>query len=1121
MLLLGLLFFVPLSARAQQAEESSVLLLNSYHEGLSWTAAITRGVMQQLKESNDNIQLQVEYLDSKRRNETQYLSQVADSYFSFKIRNSRFDLVIVSDNDAFNFALKHRDDLFKGKPIVFCGVNGYTPQMHEGKQDISGIAEVPAVAANLEFIKKIHPETNEIFVIGSTTDATGQRNTALFRRQEKKFHHLKFTYLNDMVLEELIPRLQQLRRGQVVYLSRTLRDHSGRFYNYAEAAHKVRVELQVPLYGSWDFFLGHGILGGKLINGETQGRAATKLALQVLAGQDPDQIPVRSDVGTMYMFDNNELRRFGVDTSLLPQPNKIINQPVSFYTLNRRLVQLTLGFIFLLSLLSLFLIHQVVQRRRSELGLRESEQRFRDIAMHVGDWIWEINTERHCIYTSDNVETVLGYPPDQILGKDFCDLMSQEEGERFRHMLLHHFHCNQPFRDYEAWLNHRDHSPLCLLFSATPILNEGGRICGFRGAAKDITRRKFNEQELQWRRAEFAAIIDAISDAVVYTNPQRQIVLINPAFTRMFGYQPQEVRNRSVACIYAHKEDFIEQGRQRFGPAATKKTDTYEISYISKEGTIIPGETLGAQVRNEAGEILGYLGVIRDVSERKQLEAERALIIEKSPIPIMVVDQEERIFQVNRRFEELIGYAAKDVPTLSSLVAKTCPPGSDPKAKRDSFRATLHDSGAGVQGDRKLLQLLDREQNLRQVEINAVTAGKYQVFSLLDQTEQLALEYQLEQTHKMEALGTMAGGIAHDFNNLLAIIGGNVELLARRYDQPKARENHLGNIRKATERAANLVKQILSFSRQDLHQAVRSNITASLDEALTLLRSTLPTTVEIQSRISDSPLVVMIDTIQLQQVVFNLCSNAVDAMQQKGVLQVALDPFRADQDKPGSGFSRPGRRYARLMISDTGTGMDEKTLKRVFDPFFTTKAAGKGTGMGLSVVHGIVKRHGGEIEVESTLGQGSSFIIYLPLAEGELEAKEPPDLPTGAEAEGHLLLVDDEELLLESTAELLEDCGYQVTSCTSGTEALERFRNNPQQFDLLISDQTMPQLSGAELAREVLSLRPGVPIILCSGYTSQISEEEAAKRGIGAFMTKPVEMPLLLGEIKRLLKPQG
>ncbi len=369
--------------------------------------------------------------------------------------------------------------------------------------------------------------------------------------------------------------------------------------------------------------------------------------------------------------------------------------------------------------------------------------------------------------------------------------------------------------------------------------------------------------------------------------------------------------------------------------------------------------------------------------------------------------------------------------------------------------------------------------------------------------ERKKLEAQLQQTQKMEAIGTLAGGISHDFNNILSAVIGYTELALLDVEKDSLLNKHLQEVLVAGGRAKDLVKQILSFSRQTEYELKPVLVKLIAKEVLKLLRSSLPTTVEIQQNLqSDSP--ILADPTQIHQVLMNLCTNAGHAMAEKGgILKVDLDNVELDSDfTVRHAGTKPGA-YLKLTVSDTGHGMPPNVLKRIFEPFFTTKEKGEGTGMGLSVVHGIIQSFGGTTTVYSEPGKGTAFNVFLPSIEKQagIEVKVESPIPKGTEC---ILFIDDEEPLTDIGKKLLESLGYDVVTRASGIEALELFKSDPERFDVVITDLTMPKLTGDKLAEQLLKIKPDIPIILCTGFSSMTDEDKAKAMGISAFIYKPI-----------------
>ena len=386
----------------------------------------------------------------------------------------------------------------------------------------------------------------------------------------------------------------------------------------------------------------------------------------------------------------------------------------------------------------------------------------------------------------------------------------------------------------------------------------------------------------------------------------------------------------------------------------------------------------------------------------------------------------------------------------------------------------------------------------------------------IDVTQKWQLEKRLAQAQKMEAIGTLAGGIAHDFNNILSAVLGYTELSLIDIPQDAAVRKNLKQVLKAGGRAKELVQQILTYSRQREREMQPVKINLIVNEALKLLRASLPSTIQINNSIK-SNLAVMSDPTNIHQVIMNLCTNAGHAMQENGgLLEVSLTDVDIDADfaKHHPGLN-PGK-FVRLTVGDTGYGMSPEVIERIFDPFFSTKKQGEGIGMGLSVVHGIVKSHGGTLTVDSTPGQGSVFKTFFPAIESEWvpDNKHADLMVTGSE---RILFVDDEAFQADIAEQMLSRLGYRLTTRTSSVEALELFMQSPEKFDLVITDMTMPHMTGDVLARELISIRPDIPIIVCTGYSGRIDTDIANDIGIRELVMKPVVMKEIAQSIRRVL----
>jgi len=593
---------------------------------------------------------------------------------------------------------------------------------------------------------------------------------------------------------------------------------------------------------------------------------------------------------------------------------------------------------------------------------------------------------------------------------------------------------------------------------------------------------------------------------------------VNDIMSEYTGYTREEFLALSPLDILTEASRRILLERMQRAAAGQTVPETAEYCFRTKSGQEKWIE-VNTRLINKEGRPVRASVVAHDITARKQadseLRAERErfrTLAEESPLGLVLLKADGRYDYVNPAFERMFGYTQREVPTGRDWFRLAFP---EPEYRHEAIAAWLNDLAESRPGQARprVYSVVCKDGSQRIVHIRPVslTTGD-QLLIYEDITERVRaeeararLEEQLRQVHKMEAVGTLAGGIAHDFNNILAAILGYTELAASDLPPGHPIGQNLEQVLMACHRAKKLVQQILSFSRPSDQERRPVQLGPVVEEALKLLRATLPTTIEIRSNLAPESGVVKADPTQIHQVLMNLGANAAYAMQDKGgLLEVTLERVHLDSTAAARRAELEPGLYEKLTVRDTGEGMDQEIVDRIFEPFFSTKSPLKGSGMGLAVVHGIVKSHGGSIEVFSRPGQGSTFQIYLPILDdqaAESRTEKPEPVPGGGE---RILLVDDEEAIVDTNRQMLERLGYRVSARTSSLEALELFKAGPDQFDLVITDQTMPRMTGVELAQEMLRLRPDLPIILCTGFSEQISAQQAEAMGIRRFAMKPL-----------------
>ncbi len=629
---------------------------------------------------------------------------------------------------------------------------------------------------------------------------------------------------------------------------------------------------------------------------------------------------------------------------------------------------------------------------------------------------------------------------------------------------------------------------------------------GESGPENEPATRALRESEGRLR-----AFYDAAFEGIGITEDGR-IVDVNRQLCEMLGYEREELIGSDVTTLVAPEDRELV-----FEHLRTGRAEPYEHRSLHKDGSVVHVE-----VRGGCGEVEGRpvrVTAIHDISERKRAAQERERMmaaIEQLAETIVITDAQGCIEYVNPAFERSTGYSRSEALGQNLLFLQ--PPESDEdlgESLWDVLRAGLVWTGR-IQTRRRDGRVFEEDctvspvRDLTSSVVNFVAVKR-------DVTRELELEKQLRHAQKLESIGTLAGGIAHDINNVLATVANYTDLAQQSLTAGSHACQDLAEVLVAVRRGKALVDQILTFSRRaELHKEV-IDIGVAVREAVGLLRASTPPAVRIHQHLDSGAGTVLANASQVQQIVMNLATNAIQAMGDAGGdLELRLSSETLDHRQAAlHAVLAPGE-YAVLRVKDTGSGMDSETLARAFEPFFTTKPLGEGTGMGLSVVHGIVAEHGGGLTVRSDQGRGTEVVVYLPRAKAESEERPNPQ-PASRGASQHVLLVDDELMLVSSVQRLLQKLGYRVTAVDNPLEALELVRLNPQGYACVLTDQAMPQLSGMRLAAQLRLVRRDLPIVLCTGYGASIDAQDARSAGICAVLAKPFQRDELATVLRHAL----
>ena len=651
-----------------------------------------------------------------------------------------------------------------------------------------------------------------------------------------------------------------------------------------------------------------------------------------------------------------------------------------------------------------------------------------------------------------------------------------------------------------------------------PWYESDGSIGGIIIYTEVITDRKLAEEALINSEHKWRNILVKIPQIGVTLNTKAKITFANAYFLQLTGWKEKEVIGQDWVDMFI-PENVRKDVREVFLTVMSQKDtigfSTYENEIIDRSGMIINVAWSNALTKDVHGNVIDVTCLGVDLTERQR--SEQALQRSEEKYRSMMESMKDASYICSSDLHIEYMNTAMINRTGADATGELCYKAIYDMDKKCSW--CVFDKIK--KGDHVDYEVADPKDNHYYSVTNSLishsngTISKLTIFH--DITQIKNIEAQLQQAQKMESIGTLAGGIAHDFNNILFPIVGYTEMLLADVPEDSPLREGLKEIYTSSLRARSLVKQILTFSHQDNTDLILMKIQPIAKEALKLIRSTIPTTIESQQDINPDCGVIKADPTQIHQIVMNLATNAYHAMEEKGgELKVSLKQIELGEYDIITPDMAPGV-YACLTVADTGVGMDKKLTDKIFDPFFTTKAIGRGTGMGLSVVHGIVLSMGGTIHVYSEPGKGTQFHVYLPIEKSFSETQvTQATIPIRGGTE-HILFVDDEEVILQMETLMLERLGYQVTSRTSSLEALEAFRKNPDKFDLVITDLAMPNMAGDKLSAELTKIRPDIPVLLCTGFSEKMSEEKATSMGIKGFLLKPIIMKDLAQKIRKVL----
>lgn len=751
---------------------------------------------------------------------------------------------------------------------------------------------------------------------------------------------------------------------------------------------------------------------------------------------------------------------------------------------------------------------EIEQNQKGTETLKQCMNNYYSIFENAADPIVVWDDDYRILKVNPSTSNFFGYSCEELSTMQINQLETRDEAQHIPERvktLLEHGHVV-----HETVLEHKDRTCIHVAVSTSRIDWDDRK--AFCSIYHHLTEPKQDKMSLGESEARFRAITDSTKDAIIMMNEKGLISLWNRAAEKIFGFSDREVIGKNLHTLLApsryHQEHATAFRKFQQTGEGNAINATLELKACHSDGHEISIE-LSLSRLHELGS-WHTIGIIRDITERKRSEEElrqseeRFRALHDASFGGIVIHDQGVIIDCNQGLSKISGYTRGELigmdglqliaPNWRSVVMEKIRLGHEASYDVEGLRKNGSTYPLSLRGS----NIPYKGNEVRVTEFRDITERRQA------EEERKQLEDQLMKVQRMEVIGTLAGGVAHDFNNILSAILGNVDLARNLTPTTSPTAKLLDKALTAIQRATLLVNQILAFSRQEDTKRQLLRVAPIIKEAIKLLRPLLPSTIEIIQHIQDDIRPILADPTQIHQILMNLCTNAFHVMELTGgTLTISLknaDFTSADLQKyPGV---NPGH-FVIITVGDSGPGIAPEVRDRIFDPYFTTKEVGKGTGMGLAIVHGIVKNYEGFMTVNSELGEGTWFNIHLPAVEHAEPAVKVEDRVVTGGSE-RILLVDDEEIVADMSRSMLEHLGYKVTVFTNSVEAFSVFQNTPLLFDVVITDQTMPAMTGFDLAQRMLTIRPDIPIIICTGYSGTVSEEEAKAKGVRGFAMKPL-----------------
>ncbi len=783
----------------------------------------------------------------------------------------------------------------------------------------------------------------------------------------------------------------------------------------------------------------------------------------------------------------------------------------------------------------------ITERKKAEERLRASEERYRSILENIEEGYFEVDLNGDMAFFNEAMLSIAGYSRDEMLGMNNRRYMTPETSKRVFETFNRIYRTGKPANMVDHEVVCKDGTTRTLEMSVSLIRKETGEPSGFRGVARDVTARKASDQKLRQSEELYRHILENMEDTYYEVDLSGTITFFNPAALKIIGYTPEELMGKNFRDLM--DEDNITQVFGVFHQVflSGEPTKAFDWELIRKDGTKAVIEASVSLRRDLRGKTTGFKGIIRDVTDslraqRDIRESERKyrMLAENVREVIWTTDYDLKSTYVSPSVENLLGYTPQEIMGIpfrkfvvqesygavksaieDEFIREKASEDCDPFRHRVFEAEQIRKDGSRIWTEVAVTHLLNEEG----IPIGIIGLTRDISERKRMEMEKKDLETQLEMADRIKAVGTLAGGIAHDFNNLLMGIQGNASLVLMDIGADHRHYERLRNIEEYVQKGSDLTMQLLGYARGGKYEVKPTELGEFIRKSSLMFERTKK---EIKIVRENQPglWTVEVDQGQMEQVLLNLYVNAWQAMPFGGDLFIRTENVLLDEEHEVRYGIKAGR-YVKISITDTGTGMDEETKKHIFEPFFTTREFARGTGLGLASAYGIVKNHGGVINVQSKKGEGTTFFIYLPASDRKPieESGLPEEILPGGET---ILLVDDEDMILDVGVHMLESLGYTVITAHSGDEAIKIYRRNNREIDLVILDMIMPGMGGGQTFEELRKISPNVCVLLSSGYSLGAQAREIIEKGCSGFIQKPFSLKTLSLKLREILdKPDS